>query len=270
MIGRILKALRPWPTHPIDRQYGIETSRRVRRFRMRTGDPTADQSNVGYVGSQPSIVRACLDLLPDLSGAAFFDLGCGKGRILSVATEYPFQSITGMELSKVVFRTAARNAAHIAKRFPGRTPIQVLNANASRPPLPRMGTVVVFLYNPFHGDVTSTLVRTLESDLGECPGLKIFVVYYNPVQAELFDKSSLFSRYHAALHSFSKEEQNSSPFENDYDSVVIWQSRSEPMAVPRPGANRVVEVEIPDLAAIVRHDSETPPRPIDDAPPGEP
>lgn len=262
MIGRILKALRPWPTHPIDRQYGIETSRRVRRFRMRTGDPTADQSNVGYVGSQPSIVRACLDLLPDLNGAAFFDLGCGKGRILSVATEYPFGSITGLELSKVVFRTAVRNAALVARRFPERTPIQVRNANASRPPLPHNGTVVLFLYNPFHGDVTTQLIGNVEAQLRENPGLKIFVVYYNPVQAALFDGSAAFSRYYAGLHGFSGEEQRSSPFGNDYDSIVIWQSRSEPMAPALPGANRVVEVEIPDLAAIVRHDSEPPPQAV--------
>lgn len=255
MIGRILKAIRPWPTHPIDRQYGIETSRRVRRFRMRTGNPTADQSNVGYVGSQPSIVRACLDLLPDLTGATFFDLGCGKGRILSVATEYPFKAIVGMELSKVVFRTAARNAALISKHFPDRVPIQVLNENAIRPPLPQSGTAVVFLYNPFHGDVTAQLLASLEDHMKSNPGLKVFIVYYNPVQAALFDASKMFSRHYAALHHFSNEEQQSSPFGNNYDSVVIWQSQSEPMAPALAGADRYVEVEIPDLAAIVRHDS---------------
>lgn len=254
MIGKILKAIRPWPTHPIDRRYGIETSRRVRRFQMRTGNPTADHSNVGYVGSQPSIVRTCLDLLPDLTGAAFFDLGCGKGRVLSVATEYPFKSIVGMELSKVVFQTAVRNAARISKRFPDRTQIQLLNANATHPPLPQNGTVVVFLYNPFHGDVTAQLLTNLEDHMKANPGLKLFVIYYNPVQAALFDASKMFSRHYAALHHFSNEERKSSPFGNDYDSVVIWQSQSEPMAPALPGADRRVEVEIPNLAAIVRHE----------------
>ena len=254
MIDRILKALRPWPSHPIDRLYGIETSRRVRRFRLKTGDPTADRSNVGYVGSQPSIVRTCLDLLPDLSGAAFFDLGCGKGRILSVATEYPFASITGIELSKVVYRTAARNGAQISRRYPDRTPIRVLNGDASAPSLPKSGTAVVFLYNPFHGDVTARLIGALEQALAESPGLKIFVIYYNPTQAALFDGSGMFSRFYAELRNFSDEERESSPFGNDYDSVVMWQSRSEPMAAPLPGSERAVEITVPDFVAIVRYD----------------
>jgi SAM-dependent methyltransferase len=255
MFGRILNALRPWPTHPIDRQYGIETSSRVRRFLIRTGDAAADRSNVGYVGSQPSIVRLCLGLIPDLDGAAFFDLGCGKGRILAVATEYPFAAITGIELSALVARIATRNCARLAARHPDRTRVQVIHGDASRPNLPDAGTVVLYLYNPFHGDVTASLIENLTRDLRVRPGLKLWVVYYNPAQAALFDAAPAFARYYAAKHDVSAEERASSPFGNDYDSVAIWQSRSEPMAPALPHADRVVEIEVPNLMAHVRHES---------------
>jgi SAM-dependent methyltransferase len=255
MIDLILKAIRPWPRHPIDVLYGIETSKRVRRFALRTGNQTADQSNVGYVGSQPSIVRTCLEQLPDLTGAVFCDLGCGKGRILSVASEYPFGSIVGIELSPLIARAAARNSARIAERHPERTRIQVLNADATRPPLPQTGTAVLFLYNPFHGDMTAKLIEHLEQTLSQRPELKIFVICYNPVQAPLFDGSSLFSRYYAQMHRFSDEERQTSPFGNDYDSVVIWQSCSGVMAPARDGADRRVDVTIPDLAATVVSDT---------------
>jgi SAM-dependent methyltransferase len=251
MIDMILKAIRPWPRHPIDRLYGIETSKRVRRFALRTGDRTADLSNVGYVGSQPSIVRACLELLPTLTGATFIDLGCGKGRILSVASEYPFGSIIGIELSPRVARAAARNSAHIAEHHPERSPIRILNADASQPPLPETGVAVLFLYNPFHGDMTARLIDHLELTLEQRPDLKVFVICYNPVQAPLFDQSRPFSRYYAGMHRFSNEERETSPFGNDHDSVVIWQSRTGAMAPAHPGADRRVEVTIPDLAATV-------------------
>ncbi|HEX5378435.1 MAG TPA: class I SAM-dependent methyltransferase [Phenylobacterium sp.] len=258
MFNRILKALKPWPKHPIDTQYGIETSRRVRRFRLRTGDPAVDSSNVGYVGSQPSIVRACLDLLPDVRGAAFFDLGCGKGRVLAVATEYPFKSITGIELSPVVRRSAERNCARLADRHPERTRAHALQADATRPSLPDAGMVVLYLYNPFHGDMVARLIEHLTRNLEAKPGLKLFVVYYNPAQAALFDGAGIFSRYYAAKHAFSEDERRSSPFGNEYDSVVIWQSRTEPMAAPLPGADRKVDIEIPNLAAIVRYEADGP------------
>ena len=258
MLGRILKALRPWPKHPIDRRYGIETSSRVRRFLIRTGDAAADRSNVGYVGSQPSIVRHCLELIPNLAGAAFFDLGCGKGRILAVATEYPFASITGIELSPMVSRIAARNCARVAKRHPERTRAQAIQGDASRPALPAQGSVVLYLYNPFHGDVVAALIENLARDLEARPGLKLWVVYYNPAQAALFDASPLFVRHYAAKHAFSVEERASSPFGNDYDSVVIWQSRGEPMAAAEPSADRPVDIEVPDLMAHVRHEDSAP------------
>lgn len=256
MLDRILKALRPWPKHPIDRRYGIETSGRVRRFLIRTGDAAADRSNVGYVGSQPSIVRHCLGLLPDLRGGAFFDLGCGKGRILAVATEYPFAAITGIELSALVSRIAARNCARVAARHPDRTRAQVIHGDASRPVLPQSGTVVLYLYNPFHGDVTAALIDNLTRDLQARPGLKLWVIYYNPAQAALFDAAPMFARFYAAKHAFSDEERASSPFGNDFDSVAIWQSRGEPMIPAQPHADRPIEIAVPNLMAHVLHEGD--------------
>ena len=255
MLTKILKALRPWPTHPIDRQYGIETSGKVRRFLIRTGDAAADSSNTGYVGSQPSIVRHCLELLPDLRDAAFFDLGCGKGRILAVATEFPFASITGIELSGMVSRIAQRNCTRVAARYPDRTRVQVIHGDASRPTLPDKGSVILYLYNPFHGDIVGTLIDNLARDLASKPELKLWIVYYNPTQAALFDGSQSFVRHYAAKNAFSDEERASSPFGNDYDSVAIWQSRGEPMTPALPHANRHIEIEIPNLMAHVQHEA---------------
>ena len=256
MLTRILKALRPWPTHPIDRQYGIETSSKVRRFLIRSGNSAADNSNTGYVGSQPSIVRYCLELLPNLAGGAFFDLGCGKGRILAVATEFPFAAITGIELSGLVARIAERNCARVASRHPDRTRAQVIHGDASRPPLPDKGAVVLYLYNPFHGDVVAALIDNLSRDLATKPELKLWIVYYNPTQVALFDASPMFVRHHAAKHAFSTEERASSPFGNEFDSVAIWQSRGEPMAPALADANQLVEIEIPNLMAHVRDKGE--------------
>jgi tRNA1(Val) A37 N6-methylase TrmN6 len=52
-----------------------------------------------YAGSQPSIVRAGIALLPDHNQYAFVDLGCGKGRALMVASEFSFARLVGVEIS---------------------------------------------------------------------------------------------------------------------------------------------------------------------------
>jgi len=253
VLRRLLNALRPWPKHPIDAVYGIETSQKVFRAFLNTGQKEADAANNGYAGSQPSVVRRALQALPTLDGATFIDLGCGKGRVLAIATEFPFAAIQGIELSPPLARKATRNARRVAARFPQRTPIQVICGDATHPALPASGDVILFLYNSFRGPLVEVLIDHLREAISVRKG-HLFVVYYNPTNAALFDASDAFARYYAERLEFAADEPMN--FTNDFDSVVIWQARSAHMATPRAGADRRVEVVIPDRAAIVQHDAQ--------------
>jgi len=251
MLRKLWHALRPWPRHPIDRQYGIETSAKVARVLLRTGDARADQSSIGYVGSQPSIIRRALAAIPGITGATFFDLGCGKGRALVVATEYPFSQIIGLELAPRLARSSQRNMAKVAEAHPERTRASVRCADATRPELPPSGLVVLYLYNPFRADLMGVLLEHVAARLGRSPDLKVFVVYYNPTHAALLDAHPTFQRYLAERVEFSEEERGSSPFKSNFDSVAVWQSLGGTMTPPRPDADREIRVTTPDLAAHV-------------------
>src|SRR5579883_1856526 len=100
--------------HPMDRFYRIDTSGNA-------PPPAIDGEPVFYAASQPSIIRAALRALPPLEGFTFIDLGCGKGRALIVATEFPFRAICGIEYSDELAAVARRNAARIERRYPART-----------------------------------------------------------------------------------------------------------------------------------------------------
>lgn len=253
MLRRVLNALRPWPKHPIDGLYGIETSQKVLRLQLNTGDKAADDANNGYAGSQPSIVRAAIAALPPLEpGAAFIDLGCGKGRVLAIATEFGFASVEGIELSPPLCRTAARNARRVGARHPDRTVIKVVCGDATTPVIPAAGDVVLFLYNSFRAPLVAKLIEHLEVMIGQKAAGRVFVIYYNPTNAALFDARASFSRYYAARLDFAADEPMS--FSNDFDSVVIWQVSVGEIALAMEGADRWVEVRIPDRAAVVRHD----------------
>jgi hypothetical protein len=81
-------------THPIDRIYGIDTSGVVPVEKLHP-DPNLQSLIIAYAGSQPSIVRQGLSALGDISDHAFIDLGCGKGRVTTVAGEFPFREVIG-------------------------------------------------------------------------------------------------------------------------------------------------------------------------------
>jgi SAM-dependent methyltransferase len=252
MLKRIERALRPWPKHPIDKLYGIETSSRVRRFRLMTGDSETDGANNGYGGSQPSIVRKSLEALPPLRDASFIDIGAGKGRVTAIATEYEFQRVIGVELSAALCRVMEKNSARMARDFPTRPRVEVVEGDASRPELPATGDLVIYLCNSFRAPLVARLVEHLHSVSAAASDRKLFFIYYNPVHSHILDADPAFARYSAEWHKFSPEEAASTPFANDFDSVVIWQKTSQAMADPKPGADREVVVDFADFGAIVQ------------------
>jgi SAM-dependent methyltransferase len=100
--------------HPFDRFYGIDTSGFVPAEEL-ASSPFDGGKPGFYAGSQPSIIRTALATLTALEPFTFVDLGCGKGRPLIVASEFPFRDIVGIELSESLAR-AARTQASIQRR----------------------------------------------------------------------------------------------------------------------------------------------------------
>jgi SAM-dependent methyltransferase len=96
-----------WPRHFIDAESQIETTSRLAMARLRSGTEDVDANNLGYVGSQPSVVRAAIRSIPNRAKSAFVDLGCGKGRVLAIATEFEFTDIAGIEIAAPLVKGCA-------------------------------------------------------------------------------------------------------------------------------------------------------------------
>jgi SAM-dependent methyltransferase len=228
--------------HPFDRLLGTDTSGFVPADKL-LSSPCDSQKKQGYAGSQPSIIRSTLAALPSLDGYQFVDLGCGKGRPLLVASEFPFRQLIGVELSPSLAREANKNAAVLRKRFPERVPIRINVADASTYSFPP-GNLVVFLYNPFGEEVIAKVVAGIESALAvekRC----VFVIYYNPVFGACFDASCSLTRYFAAKVPYAQEEYGYGPDADD--SVVVWQGGgTEPVLA---GADAPIEITKPGIRA---------------------
>ena len=80
--------------HPFDRRYGTDTSGYVPAEELLANESFRDDA-FPYAGSQPSVLRLALAALPPVDSCTFLDLGCGKGRALLVASEFPFRDICG-------------------------------------------------------------------------------------------------------------------------------------------------------------------------------
>lgn len=211
--------------HPFDRAAGTDTSGVVSAAEL--PDHEARAHAVCYAGSQPSLLRQALATLPELDACTFVDLGCGKGRALLVASEFPFRDILGVELSAPLARIARRNAALVARRFPQRTAVRVVVADASSFHLPH-GDLVLFLYHPFGAELVARVVTGVEAALKAAP-CTLYVIYYNPVAGHCFDASPLLRRRFARTLPYAPDERGYGPDETD--TVVIWQGGVTPAPV---------------------------------------
>lgn len=222
--------------HPFDRAYGTDTSGFVAAEKL----PESEGARVHaicYAGSQPSVIRRALASLPPLDSFTFVDLGCGKGRALLVASEFPFREILGVELSAPLARIAHRNAARFARRLPQRPSIAVALADASMFPLPA-GNLVLFLYHPFGAALVAKVVAGVEAALA-VGHRRIFIVYYNPVAGHCFDGSRLLHRRFARTLPYAPEERGYGPDKTDV--VVIWQSGTALPPAPAADARIVLQ-----------------------------
>jgi len=226
--------------HPFDRSHGTRTSGFVEsRAAAARGLPGC------YAGCQPSIVRAALRVLPPLHGFTFIDLGCGKGRPLFVAAEFPFRRLVGIEMSEALVRAARDNAAIMRQRFPDRVEPQIELRDASTFVCPE-GDLAVFLYNPFPETVVRAVVAQLERSLAR-QARRVYVIYCNPVYGQCLDRSGAFRRFHAATVPYAEEELGYGP--DTEDAVVIWQAGDSPAALP--DASAAIRVTVPGTRAVL-------------------
>lgn len=216
--------------HPFDRQNGTDTS----GIQQIDHDPAGDHMPI-YGGSQPSLLRTALATLPELDRCTFVDLGCGKGRPLLVATEFPFRDIVGVEVSEELARVARRNGEILSARHPARTPLRVEVGDVTDFEFPA-GDLVVFTYHSFGMELSRRVLRRIEAALSRAPESRLFFVLYNPVNGGLFDASPALSRRFARVLAYAPEERGYGP--DLSDAVVIWQGGAVP-AVPSPPMARI-------------------------------
>jgi SAM-dependent methyltransferase len=141
-------------------RYARDTKRRRRtlgadrEFDAETGADTAGIIPVWNLGVTGQLLAQCNryeavpatvfhDLMADVpvTGSVFVDVGCGKGRALLLARDYPFRRIVGVEFSQQLADIAARNL-----RDEPRAEVVCCDALNYRFP---DGPLVVFANNPF-------------------------------------------------------------------------------------------------------------------------
>ena len=139
--------------------------------------------NVGqggfYLGSHPRFIfRVIKGLKIDYRRYVFIDLGSGKGRVLLVASEFPFMEVLGVEFARELHEIACENIRRYRSSTQKCKRMRCLHADAVAfefPPVP----IVVFMANPFGPGVLVPVLHNLQRSLDSHPR-DILLVYEAP------------------------------------------------------------------------------------------
>ena len=174
-------------------------------------------------------MRKVFAMLPGVAQCTFVDLGCGKGRPLLVATEFPFKEIVGVELSSAFVQIARTNAERIANYHSGRTRVRIEVGDATEYPIPS-GDVVLFMYNPFDEAMIGKMAARVEAALALEPR-RVFVVYINPKFGGCFDAVPSWRRRFTGQIPCAREELGFGTVGEEL--VTVWQGGCDDPATSR-------------------------------------
>jgi SAM-dependent methyltransferase len=185
-------------THPFDLLHGTETGGHIS-----SGDLSAVTLSAlyatGYLGVPPSALRPALAALPirhqDFS---FVDIGCGKGRALFIAAEFPFPRIIGVEIAQELCETAQANVA-LKPEWQHR--ISVVNQDACTYIFPD-GPLALFLYHPFFTPMLRRLLENLERQL--CRSSRPVYLLHADFCTNPANTQSDYLRYRNMIQSFPR------------------------------------------------------------------
>lgn len=158
-----------------DERFGTDTGGIVQPAELGIDDAVVREKAILYLGSPPRVTRWMLGNTGiDPSDFSFVDLGCGKGRVLLLASELPFQRVVGVEISAELCAAARRNAQ--LYRPPSRkTEIEIHDGDATKFEFPETN-LLVHMYHPFDPELTVKVFEHLAASLAVKPR-RVLVAY---------------------------------------------------------------------------------------------
>ncbi len=123
-------------------------------------------------------------------GNILVDLGCGKGRVLLVASEFFFREARGIEFSSVLCKIATKNCSIYKDKKKTTTDFIISNLDVLEYKL-NDDEDVFFMFNPFDAYVLTQVLQNITVSI-QRRKRKIWIIYRHAVHRGVLDKNKSF------------------------------------------------------------------------------
>jgi len=168
-----------WTNQRFDLRHGTDTAGEVQLVATGVSADAAWAGNEVYRPLWEGLFRRILRAFAPLSldRYHFVDLGSGKGKLLLLASGYPFRTVTGVEYSPGLHATAQRNIAIFTAAQTREMQIESCLADATCFEVPD-GPCIAFVFNSFR----ETIMEQVMAQMGRQAATRtepLFLVYVN-------------------------------------------------------------------------------------------
>ncbi len=184
----------------LDQRFGISTVGTVLTDDMGVDgekkDHAIEYSPTGHI--EFGILLEKLGRCTDLSGCSFIDYGSGKGRVVLMASEFPFVRSMGVEMSPKLHAAAEQNIRSFHSPRQQCQDVRSILGDATKLEIPD-GPIVAFFFNPFDDVILSRVMANLQQAWSASPR-EMVCIYHNPVHRDLFDNSEFWNEQDGLCH----------------------------------------------------------------------
>ena len=136
-------------------------------------------------------IKKALALIESTPKDVFLDYGSGKGRAVLVAARQPFRRVIGVELLEKLCEIARANIERTRGKLICQR-VEVIAADATEFAVPNDVTVI-YLYNPFWGDVMTDVQQQILESLRRAPRMLTIINLIPSQQVDAFSKLNWLS-----------------------------------------------------------------------------
>jgi hypothetical protein len=126
----------------------------------------------------------------DLSRFTFVDHGAGKGRVLLLASQYPFAAINGIEFAAELHDDATMNIAQFPRSRMKCRNVECRHEDAADAPIPD-GDAIHYFFDPFEPDVFAQVLDRIVASYEEKPR-RLYLVVVDMDEAETVRRTGIF------------------------------------------------------------------------------
>ncbi|MGA8154530.1 MAG: class I SAM-dependent methyltransferase [Terriglobales bacterium] len=137
-----------------------------------------------YQPTDPALFHKMLaSVVVNFRQFTFIDIGSGKGRVLLIASDYPFRRILGVELLPELHRIAQENISRYKSDWQKCFTIESICADAREFVFPEEPTLL-YLFSPLPESGFAQFLANLERSLRDHPR-PLLLIYHNPLLEHL-------------------------------------------------------------------------------------